>query len=499
GPGHEHLLDRPARAHAARGRLAAPARGLERRGLRDGLHLARGPLARDELVDHAARRGARARDERGAHAVGVDGRGSERRDRELVEVGGHDDLGVPRPERVELAPGLDRERGEVARVDAHRTEPRARDLDRAAHALGDVVGVDEQRRARTERRDLRGEGGALVVVQEREGVRRGPDRLDPVAPARLELGRRGEPRDDRGARSGDRGLLVRAARPHLEARAADRRARHARGRGRHGGVVVEHRERERLEHDGLGEGPLDHEHGGVREVGLALGVAADGPPEAVVREPVERRSVHDPLAREPRELGIAETEVLELLEQAARAREHPVAAPRREAPGEHLEHRASVRGAVREGGLEHRELVAVGQQGARTRRGRHGPNLGPGVLTSPDAGLPRARAPPRVGLMPLVVVRASVPLEEVDVAEDLAAADAWVTIVWNDPVNLMSYVTYVFRSYFGYPQEEAERLMLLVHHEGKAVVSTGNLEEMERDVQAMHSYGPWATLQRSGE
>lgn len=101
--------------------------------------------------------------------------------------------------------------------------------------------------------------------------------------------------------------------------------------------------------------------------------------------------------------------------------------------------------------------------------------------------------------MPLVVVRASVPLEEVDVAEDLGTADAWVTIVWNDPVNLMSYVTYVFRSYFGYPQEEAERLMLLVHHEGKAVVSTGNLEEMERDVQAMHSYGLWATLQRSGE
>ena len=95
--------------------------------------------------------------------------------------------------------------------------------------------------------------------------------------------------------------------------------------------------------------------------------------------------------------------------------------------------------------------------------------------------------------------RLSLPLEEVDVAEELGTADAWVTIVWNDPVNLMSYVTYVFRSYFGYPQEEAERLMLLVHHEGKAVVSTGNLEEMERDVQAMHSYGLWATLQRSGE
>jgi ATP-dependent Clp protease adaptor protein ClpS len=101
--------------------------------------------------------------------------------------------------------------------------------------------------------------------------------------------------------------------------------------------------------------------------------------------------------------------------------------------------------------------------------------------------------------MPTFVARASVPLEEVDLAEQLGLADAWVTIVWNDPVNLMSYVTYVFRSYFGYSQDEAERLMLQVHHEGKAVVSTGNREKMEVDVQAMHSYGLWATMQRSGE
>ncbi len=72
----------------------------------------------------------------------------------------------------------------------------------------------------------------------------------------------------------------------------------------------------------------------------------------------------------------------------------------------------------------------------------------------------------------------------------------WVTIVWNDPVNLMSYVTYVFRTYFGYPKPEAQRLMLAVHHEGRAVVATGNREEMERHVEAMHDYGLWATLQR---
>ena len=101
--------------------------------------------------------------------------------------------------------------------------------------------------------------------------------------------------------------------------------------------------------------------------------------------------------------------------------------------------------------------------------------------------------------MPSVLARVSVPLEELDLAEQLGLADAWVTIVWNDPVNLMSYVTYVFLSYFGYSKDEAERLMLQVHHEGKAVVSTGNREKMEVDVQAMHSYGLWATMQRSGE
>ncbi len=79
---------------------------------------------------------------------------------------------------------------------------------------------------------------------------------------------------------------------------------------------------------------------------------------------------------------------------------------------------------------------------------------------------------------------------------DGSLADAWVTVVWNDPVNLMSYVTYVFRSYFGYPQAKAEKLMREVHEQGRSAVSTGNREQMEVDVQAMHSFGLWATLQR---
>ena len=72
----------------------------------------------------------------------------------------------------------------------------------------------------------------------------------------------------------------------------------------------------------------------------------------------------------------------------------------------------------------------------------------------------------------------------------------WITIVWNDPINLMSYVTYVFMTYFKYDRAKAELLMMDVHERGKAVVSDGTREEMERDVTALHSYGLWATLQK---
>jgi ATP-dependent Clp protease adaptor protein ClpS len=72
----------------------------------------------------------------------------------------------------------------------------------------------------------------------------------------------------------------------------------------------------------------------------------------------------------------------------------------------------------------------------------------------------------------------------------------WVTIVWNDPVNLMSYVSFVFQKHFGYSKAKAEKLMMEVHTEGRSAVSTGTREEMERDVQAMHEYGLWATMEK---
>src|SRR3954463_14741490 len=80
--------------------------------------------------------------------------------------------------------------------------------------------------------------------------------------------------------------------------------------------------------------------------------------------------------------------------------------------------------------------------------------------------------------------------------EDVATESPWVTLVWDDPVNLMSYVTYVFQKLFGYSEPHATKLMLQVHEEGKAVVSSGSRESMEVDVTKLHAAGLWATMQQ---
>ncbi len=72
----------------------------------------------------------------------------------------------------------------------------------------------------------------------------------------------------------------------------------------------------------------------------------------------------------------------------------------------------------------------------------------------------------------------------------------WIVIVWNDPINLMAYVTYVFQKLFGYSKEKATKLMLDVHHKGKAVVSSGPREKAEVDVFRLHEHGLWATMQQ---
>jgi ATP-dependent Clp protease adaptor protein ClpS len=83
---------------------------------------------------------------------------------------------------------------------------------------------------------------------------------------------------------------------------------------------------------------------------------------------------------------------------------------------------------------------------------------------------------------------------EIDELSDYARP--WVTIVHNDPVNLMTYVTWVFQQLFGYSKDKAERLMMDVHHKGRAVVSAGARERMEYDASRLHSYGLWATVDK---
>lgn len=80
--------------------------------------------------------------------------------------------------------------------------------------------------------------------------------------------------------------------------------------------------------------------------------------------------------------------------------------------------------------------------------------------------------------------------------DDQRTATPWQVIVWDDPVNLMSYVVWVFRTLFGYPETEATRLMLLVHNTGKAVVANGNRERCELDVMRLHHHGLWATMEQ---
>ena len=91
----------------------------------------------------------------------------------------------------------------------------------------------------------------------------------------------------------------------------------------------------------------------------------------------------------------------------------------------------------------------------------------------------------------------SVAIPEQETVEEptLAMEPVWSCIVWDDPVNLMTYVTYVFQTYFGYSEAKARSLMLQVHHDGKAAVSSGSREKVEMDVQAMHNYGLWATME----
>ena len=98
-------------------------------------------------------------------------------------------------------------------------------------------------------------------------------------------------------------------------------------------------------------------------------------------------------------------------------------------------------------------------------------------------------APARTKTAPVEVDR---PVGEETIQPDVP----WIVIVWNDPINLMSYVTWVFQKLFGYSHEKAEKLMWDVHTKGKAVVSSGPREKAELDVKRLHAHGLWATMQK---
>ena len=93
-------------------------------------------------------------------------------------------------------------------------------------------------------------------------------------------------------------------------------------------------------------------------------------------------------------------------------------------------------------------------------------------------------------------IEAPIQVDDPDL-EELAGTDRpWLVIVWNDPVNLMNYVVFVFQKLFGYSREKATKLMLEVHHDGKSVVSHGSREKAEMDVARLHAHGLWATMER---
>jgi ATP-dependent Clp protease adaptor protein ClpS len=110
----------------------------------------------------------------------------------------------------------------------------------------------------------------------------------------------------------------------------------------------------------------------------------------------------------------------------------------------------------------------------------------------------RRRGPARASTAPVEVEPEVEPLETVGEPEEeqvVGTDRPWLVIVWNDPVNLMSYVVFVFQKLFGYSRKKATRLMMQVHHDGKAVVSDGTREKAEADVARLHAHGLWATME----
>jgi ATP-dependent Clp protease adaptor protein ClpS len=122
---------------------------------------------------------------------------------------------------------------------------------------------------------------------------------------------------------------------------------------------------------------------------------------------------------------------------------------------------------------------------------------GRGLGPEPDRGPVTGQRLPN-GRASAAPVEVEPSIEEGTGLDELLDPDEpWLVIVWNDPINLMSFVTFVFQKLFGYSKEKATKLMLDVHHKGRAVVSSGTRERAELDVYRLHEYGLWATMEPS--
>ena len=106
--------------------------------------------------------------------------------------------------------------------------------------------------------------------------------------------------------------------------------------------------------------------------------------------------------------------------------------------------------------------------------------------------------PDRDRMEPMPTILEPSTVQETDTDERVAEERPWIVLVWNDPINLMSYVTFVLQKLFGYSHERATELMLDVHHKGRAVVANGTREQAEMHVFRLHEHGLWATMERDG-
>ncbi len=178
---------------------------------------------------------------------------------------------------------------------------------------------------------------------------------------------------------------------------------------------------------------------------------------------------------------------------------HPVLQPSPAGPGRDPRAR-SVDGVGRGAVVPSR---AVGPPAGVDRRARARRGAGPGGIggegdvegpTPAGAGMSMAAPSPVHARQTEVEPREA---ERTDVVESQHTDRPWLVIVWNDPINLMSFVTFVFQKLFGYSKEKATKLMLDVHHKGRAVVSSGTRERAELDVYRLHEHGLWATMEQS--